>query len=33
MKRKRKRSNVSSKARYECFMLAITDLNPNYKNK
>lgn len=31
MKRKRKRSNVSNKARRECFLNALPDLNPNYK--
>jgi hypothetical protein len=25
-------ANVSTKARIECFMLALVDLNPNYKN-
>lgn len=32
-RRKRKRSNNSAKQRYECFMLALIDLNPNYKLK
>lgn len=31
MKRKRKRNNISTQARIECFLLALEDLNPNWK--
>lgn len=33
MKRKRKRNNISNQARLECFLNALEDLNPNWKNQ
>lgn len=33
MKRKRKRNNASVQARIECFLNALSDLNPNWKTK